>query len=463
MEKFEGGWVIPEEDREEVPEDNNAIDEFMSSHGFEYVDATKDIGPCKLGETLEQSEVDDGIPGVVRVVDALSTIMWPSMKTLNKGKGEAPIETGSARWIEAKLANDPFIKMLDGLDGAAHEDHQGVESMLENFGDEVELSDYMPVDESSGDRISVSKAVGSLAFPKSYEQSRRTEEALQAWYKHLDEYPEPKGIFADIGQSNKATADAWINWMPVGPSSPYSGPFSDLSAGGGSSLRGQGTPTKHGFDDDFTDFMSAPPLSSKSSSAYGRDSPDSDESGDTTVPKHEYETLTDEAGDVQTRDASEGEGDEDGQQEEQEEQEEGANEEEVHSTAFDEDESDDALPSKEEIRETAKKIFGTARKSDEFPALSSPPPSTTKSKPTEAFSIDALSELIAQESGGATNDFAAFDMPKVLGALQHMKAEIATMKNEDERRKAAAKVALGLVYGLEAEAEVENVLGGPRV
>ncbi|KAJ3491404.1 hypothetical protein NLJ89_g11342 [Agrocybe chaxingu] len=42
-----------------------------------------------------------------------------------------------------------------------------------------------------------------------------------------------------------------------------------------------------------------------------------------------------------------------------------------------------------------------------------------------------------------------FDLEKVFGALQQYKSEIAGMANEEERRKAAAKVALGLVYGLE--------------
>ena len=48
-------------------------------------------------------------------------------------------------------------------------------------------------------------------------------------------------------------------------------------------------------------------------------------------------------------------------------------------------------------------------------------------------------------------EMAPFDLSRVMSALQGMKEEIAGMENEDERRKAAAKVALGLVYGLEAE------------
>ena len=44
-------------------------------------------------------------------------------------------------------------------------------------------------------------------------------------------------------------------------------------------------------------------------------------------------------------------------------------------------------------------------------------------------------------------EFGAFDLSRVLGAVQAMKEEISGMTDEGERRKAAARVALGLVYG----------------
>lgn len=49
------------------------------------------------------------------------------------------------------------------------------------------------------------------------------------------------------------------------------------------------------------------------------------------------------------------------------------------------------------------------------------------------------------------NDLGSFDLSRVLAGLDAMKAEISTMTSEDERRKAAARVALGLVYGLGEE------------
>ena len=93
--------------------------------------------------------------------------------------------------------------------------------------------------------------------------------------------------------------------------------------------------------------------------------------------------------------------------------------------AEDEEEDDIDLPTEEEILASSGRIFG----STEFP---------------DSFSFD--------NTGGGEDEFASFDLSRVLGALQGMKEEIAGMENEEERRNAAAKVALGLVYGLEKSA-----------
>lgn len=79
------------------------------------------------------------------------------------------------------------------------------------------------------------------------------------------------------------------------------------------------------------------------------------------------------------------------------------------------DTEDPALPSQAEIETMSRRIFNAA-------------------------SIDEVDEGDSQTP---------FDLSRVLGALEAMKEEIAGITDEDEKRKAAAKVALGLVYGLE--------------
>lgn len=66
-------------------EEEGDIDEFLSSHGFEYV--------CVSDET--ESQVSDGVPNFPRVIDALSTIMWPSMQAKSISIGDASIRKES--------------------------------------------------------------------------------------------------------------------------------------------------------------------------------------------------------------------------------------------------------------------------------------------------------------------------------------------------------------------------------
>jgi len=70
-----------------------------------------------------------------------------------------------------------------------------------------------------------------------------------------------------------------------------------------------------------------------------------------------------------------------------------------------------------------------------FPSSSQPQPPSTQNL----------------EEGGA----GTFDLSQVLSALQAMKEEIAGISDEGERRKAAARAALGLVAGLELDGGVE--------
>lgn len=103
------------------------------------------------------------------------------------------------------------------------------------------------------------------------------------------------------------------------------------------------------------------------------------------------------------------------------------------------DDEGEGLPTREEILETSSKIFGQRGK-----------------LPLTANSLGSPKSSLHEETGVDETqvdgeDIAPFDLSKVFGALQQMKEDISGMENEDERRKAAARVALGLVYGLDAK------------
>lgn len=191
---------------------------------------------------------------------------------------------------------------------------------------------------------------------------------------------------------------------------------------------------KIGFDDDFTVFVSAPAVDLVKTS--GRSTPDANADGLSTSLSIPH------AGDLYRSlgSVSDFGGSDDGKDVE--------------------DFEEDSLPSQEEVLATSSRIFGVSKVP--LPPIMESRTATIKpgdSPPTEASpkaSADPLpGQLLSQFGGGDDSyDLAPFDLSRVLGALQEMKAEIANMEDEGERRKAAAKVALGLVYGLEADAEL---------
>lgn len=147
------------------------------------------------------------------------------------------------------------------------------------------------------------------------------------------------------------------------------------------------------------------------------------------------------------------------------------------------DGDDPDLPSRAEIEETSKRIFGAASsldvpsssasrarrsspsaKSVSLPHDTEASPSASASAVTSpeqhahAFELheDDSFDSFAESEDDDDFELGAFDLSRVLGALQGMKEEIAGMTDENERRKAAARVALGLVYGLRKEDERER-------
>ena len=88
-------------------------------------------------------------------------------------------------------------------------------------------------------------------------------------------------------------------------------------------------------------------------------------------------------------------------------------------------EENEGIPSQDEIRATSDRIFGIVR----------------GEHPTSA--------LVADEISPADEDLTAFDLTRILSVLDGMKEEINGIESDAERREAAARVALGLVHGLE--------------
>lgn len=143
----------------------------------------------------------------------------------------------------------------------------------------------------------------------------------------------------------------------------------------------------------------------------------------------------------------------------------------VEDDSLDYDDNDPDLPSQAEIEQMSRRLFGSATlappsTSDAWQRLHSPLVHSNSAElpgggPSSAQDHAGFSQLNDGELalGGPDDEefeFGAFDLSRVLGALQGAKEEIAGMEDEGERRKAAARVALGLVYGLRKEDERER-------
>jgi len=178
------------------------------------------------------------------------------------------------------------------------------------------------------------------------------------------------------------------------------------------------------FDDDFTVFVSAP-CGEDSSRKSGHSTPIEDgcEDRDGLKPPADGVRLYNPLASVSDFGGSEGSPD-------------------FSRVIF--DDRGEELSTHEETLGTSSKIFGQGNES----LL------TANSLGSPKLCLDEKPEAsVLQLDGEDEYESAPFDLSKIFGALQQMKEDISGMENEDERRKAAARVALGLVYGLDAEGD----------
>ncbi|KAF8073743.1 hypothetical protein FPV67DRAFT_1446621 [Lyophyllum atratum] len=366
-------------------EDDSEIDAFLSSHGFEFIDATEGQPSLRIEEDPESNSWSEGIPGLSRVTDALSTIMWPSMQPRTK-------ETTSPRKTRERE------RVL--LDWA----HSSQDNSL--------------------------PAVEEVVSKSSSQLSERTRMRIKDEMQELARWLEEDESLRDDP------------WKSAASSSGISTSPTNMDFGQDTPPAEQTEAVALGFDDDFTVFVSAPAVDPAEIS--GRSTPDAAAGGLLATPTHPHAgELYRSLGSV-----SDFGGSEDGKD-------------------VDDADTGDDLPTREEILVTSSRIFGPAKfplppdiesrtvTAQPLPKLmpDEPPSSTPPAKVVSDSELEMFATENPRGDGGESYDMEAFDLSKVLSALQEMKAEIASMEDEGERRKAAAKVALGLVYGLEADTE----------
>lgn len=303
-----------------------AEEDYFFDLGFEYIEGNQEVAQVTSTDfDCEPPLQSDGVYanrkrpaslGLSRAVDALSTIMWPSMIR------HAPSSKG--------IMKMPPMSSIPGE--------------LER-----ELASFRDYDASKSNR--------QLEMEK-----------LERWLQ--------------MGSDGEDEGGFDTETMRISLESPLDDPWTM----GSSLFSTNRASSKSGFDDDFADFVSAPPL---------------------TRPKG----ATNVSGGL-------------------------------------EEDSDLELPSEVDIKSTAARIFGAYHPSTDADA-SQAFPSSSQSANSISHVDSSFHDAMKSFDSELDIHKAPFDLSRVFSVLEGMKEEVALIPDQAEREKAAARVALALVYGLD--------------
>ncbi|KAF8889984.1 hypothetical protein CPB84DRAFT_1849207 [Gymnopilus junonius] len=437
------------EDGEEE-EDNADIDSTLMSFGFEYVDATQETTRTSMREA---DDID--IPGLPRVFDALSTIMWPSMRTpAEKVKGKAKTTTGGSSSTTKIAHHEERILIMEELLSVSEISGLGGWTGSVLIGQEEEEVEVVEGG-GEGDEELGTPVEFNYGFERRGDAPWLTGSGSGSGMSRRQMPGQGNLSLASTGGEGRGELTA--SPTDMNSLSPFG--FGEMAENGQ-----QKTSISMGFEDDFTVFVSAPPLGAASNTSVAEGEEEGDHAfkgglghdlhlhaglnpyrslgsvsdfggsdfGDEHGHAHVYETLED----------ADGEGWEDRDEKEWEEE------------GLEEEEEEEGLPSKDEIRQTAARIFGGVSvgkgKEREVKGMFGKASDVLKAQQQEHPSA-AMRERMMRLGGmaAALEEEAEFDLERVLHSLQAMRSEIGDIEDEDEKRRMAARVALGLVYGLE--------------
>ena len=266
----------------------------------------------------------------------------------------------------------------------------------EEYDDGLRALVQSPVDETGGDTENPPSPTDASPSLQAKPKTSRMQKEMDEFQRWLEE-----------DESQRVNEDPWARrdefGSPVakeslsGAQTPTAATFVGSGVGFGSG--------DHGFEDDFTDFVGAPM----------DHEPRRAEPNSTKGSSFAYVSLDSE---------------------------------------FDMLEGDDTdLPSQDEIQATTRRLFGSTP--------SHLPTSTSEAKQRH-LSATGISDLGASPAPSTSTlgddddfEFSQFDLSRVFSALQVMKEEISDITDDAERRRAAARVALGLVYGLQRDEDTD--------
>ncbi|KAF8177016.1 hypothetical protein BJ912DRAFT_1132827 [Pholiota molesta] len=502
----------PNVDETTVVDDGNTdIDSTLMSFGFEYVDATRELISPK---DRDPDTADDDIPSLPRVLDALSTIMWPSMQssktTATKTRSTSASAASQTQRDLERISIMEELLSVSGISGISRADARP---------SETEGHQHRTDDEDDADSLfspyefnSNSHFVGTPPAKPSSSQKPWLTGSSSSVVK-TPSIPIPRS-------SRDSHADGRLASSPkeIGPASPFG---LGISGVGRSDADVQSVSI--GFEDDFTVFVSAPaePGSDKSKGGArawspldlsqagfeavgdGEETPMATAFADSVVTgdslgdqkgltpasantghgrggeagkgkgrrnlyrslgsvsdfgaddsdRNEYSALGEEPPSDEYESAEEWEDNAEERDEVAESWEE--NTEEWEDANDLDEEADEDMPTRQEILATAARIFGGVPGTSlpgaglkSAPSSQSSGPVDTAHTQTQGANRGGEAEHVDPEEIGPAGPI---DIESVLRSLQGLREEIAGVDNEEERRRMAARVALGFVYGMDLE------------
>ncbi|KAG2046452.1 hypothetical protein BDR06DRAFT_190745 [Suillus hirtellus] len=347
--------------------EDDEIDSFLGSLGFEFIDV----------QDLAKSSDHHDHGGVSRAIDALSTIMWPSMVQTSKGRGLGLLTTN--RDTGEDLSSLIATRSPGGRDRMQRELEE-----LERWLDEDNFEGHLHTSEKtiSNDPWSAAATTGSL--------SPTEDSSTQGLYNHTFDDDFTAFVSASASAADAGTQLAQVSserQIPPLPSLSFSSTFTFDS---GSDTSGRSTPANE---------------------------------------EHDFSRLSANASDLGISYRSLGSVSDFGDPEAEE--------------SHKHEDSSDEMPSNAEIAATSERIFGAT---------------SLAFSPTDENDVGSLQGDLSVPSEVETadppeTDLERFDLQSMLSALQGLKEEIAGMPDSQERKRAAARVALGLVYGLNGNSD----------
>ncbi|TFK24942.1 hypothetical protein FA15DRAFT_655477 [Coprinopsis marcescibilis] len=197
------------------------IDSMLISYGFEYIDASTPLDPSQL----RRRDDDDGTPHLPRVLDALSTFMWPSMTTNNDFNSQTSPTLPDARAV---------LRSQSTLEHIINRDPMAILHALEELDSEFNFNG----DDSDSDE---------------YHETLRELVSLEKGTK-AETFADPLSFDDKINDDFLRTSSPTVFDDDDGFSSP-----NDLSKPFGISEGYLKPKISIGFEDDFSAFVTAPP------------------------------------------------------------------------------------------------------------------------------------------------------------------------------------------------------------